>query len=64
MIIDNKRLIMSLIVKGATIDQIASQIHMSKRSVDNYIRKIYGKLGAASKIAAVQKFILSSQYSQ
>jgi two-component system competent response regulator ComA len=57
-------LMMSMMVKGATIEQIAARIHMSKRSVDNYLKKIYIKLGVNSKIGAVEKFIHSKQYSQ
>jgi two-component system competent response regulator ComA len=56
-------LIMSLMVKGSTIEQIADQIHMSRRTVDNYLRKIYEKLGVPSRIAAVEKFIQSKYYS-
>jgi two-component system competent response regulator ComA len=54
--------IMSLIVKGATIEQIADQIHMSRRTVDNYLKRIYEKLGVPSRAAAMQKFIQSKHY--
>jgi two-component system competent response regulator ComA len=56
-------LMMSMMVKGATNEQIAAQIHMSKRSVDNYMKKIYDKLGVNSRIGAVEKFIQSKYYS-
>lgn len=49
--------IMSLIVQGSTNEQIAEVIQMSKRTIDNYIRKIYEKLGVSSRAQAVEKFI-------
>ncbi|WP_068773523.1 response regulator transcription factor [Paenibacillus sp. FJAT-26967] len=49
--------IMNQIVKGATNEQIADEIHMSKRSVDNYVRKIYDKFGVKSRAQAIEKFI-------
>jgi two-component system, NarL family, competent response regulator ComA len=48
--------IMSMIVQGSTNDQIAELVHMSRRTVDNYIRKIYEKLGVKSRAQAVNKF--------
>ena len=53
---------MNYVVKGATQEQIADRIHMSKRSVDNYMKKVYNKLGANSRIEAVEKFIQSKYY--
>lgn len=50
---------MEMLVKGATHEQLAEQIHTSKRTVDNYLRKIYGKLDAKSKVEALEKFIKS-----
>lgn len=55
-------LIMKLIVKGSTLEQIAIQIHTSKRSVDNYQRKIYGKLGVKTRAEAIESFIRSKYY--
>ncbi|WP_323132037.1 helix-turn-helix transcriptional regulator [Paenibacillus silvisoli] len=52
---------MNLLVQGATLEQIASHIHMSKRTVDNYLRKIYNKLGVRTRTEAIQSFI-RSQY--
>ncbi|MDT2236299.1 response regulator transcription factor [Paenibacillus larvae] len=49
--------IMNQIIKGATNEQIAEVIHMSKRSVDNYVRKIYDKFGVKSRAQAIEKFI-------
>ncbi|WP_127582885.1 response regulator transcription factor [Paenibacillus koleovorans] len=54
--------IMSMLVKGETHEQIASQIHISKRSVDNYLKKIYQKLGVQSRIQAIEKFVQSDYY--
>ncbi|SDC06690.1 two-component system, NarL family, competent response regulator ComA [Paenibacillus sp. UNCCL117] len=57
-------LMMNLMVKGATHEQIAARIHMSKRTVDNYLRKIYAKLGVKSRVEALEKFITSKYYTQ
>lgn len=54
--------IMSLLVKGATHEQIAEQIHVSKRSVDNYLKKIYDKLGVSTRLQAIEKFVRSPLY--
>lgn len=56
--------IMTLIVKGDTHEQVAEQIHISKRSVDNYLKKIYEKLGVGSKVQAIEKFIQSKYYTE
>lgn len=58
-----EQFIMNLVVKGATYEQIAEQIHTSKRTVENYLRKIYEKLGARSKVEALEKYIKSPYYS-
>jgi len=49
--------IMLLIVQGSTNEHIAEVIQMSKRTIDNYIRKIYEKLGVKSRSQAIEKFI-------
>lgn len=54
--------IMSLIVSGATHDYIAEQIHASRRSVDNYVRKIYDKFGVKSRVHAIEKFVRSKYH--
>jgi len=54
---EEELLMMNMVVKGATYEQIADRIHTSKRTVDNYLRKIYEKLGAKSKAEALEKFI-------
>lgn len=49
--------IMSLIIEGYTQEKIADTIFTSKRSVDNYMKKIYEKLGASGRMQAAQIFI-------
>ena len=56
--------IMSMLVKGATHEQIAGEIYVSKRSVDNYLKKIYGKLGVKSKVQALEQFVQSKYYTE
>lgn len=60
---EEEKLMMNMIVKGATYEQIADHIHTSKRTVDNYLRKIYEKLGSKSKAEALEKYIKSEYYS-
>ena len=55
--------IMHMIVNGLTHEQVAERIHVSKRSVDNYLRKIYSKLGVRTKIQAIERFVQSKYYS-
>lgn len=55
-------LIMSLMVKGATYEHIAETIHVSKRSIDNYLRKIYDKMGVQNRIQAIERFVQSRFY--
>lgn len=57
MLIEEEVHMLSMLVKGATHEQIAEQIYMSKRTVDNYLRKIYDKLGVKSRTEAMEKFI-------
>ncbi|TMV45894.1 response regulator transcription factor [Paenibacillus mesophilus] len=54
--------ILTLLVKGATHEQIADHIHVSKRSVDNYLKKIYDKFDVTSRIQAIEKFVRSPMY--
>lgn len=60
---EDELLMMNMLVKGATHEQIAERIHFSRRTVDNYLRKIYEKLGAKSRVEAMEKFIKSPYYS-
>ena len=48
--------IMNMITQGMTNEQIAAKIYMSKRTVDNYIRKIYDKMEVKSRPQAIEKF--------
>jgi two-component system, NarL family, competent response regulator ComA len=54
--------IMKLLIKGETLEQIADAIHVSKRSVDNYQKRIYEKLGVKNKVQALEAFINSKYY--
>jgi DNA-binding NarL/FixJ family response regulator len=54
--------IMVMLVRGETHEQIAAHIHISKRSVDNYLKKIYQKLSVQSRIQAIEKFVQSDYY--
>jgi len=47
--------LMSMVAKGWTNRQIANEIFMSTRSVENYLSKIYEKLGVKSRIEAVEQ---------
>lgn len=51
--------ILKLIIKGETLEEIAVRIHVSKRSVDNYLRRAYEKLGARTRSQAIERFIRS-----
>lgn len=62
MLVEEEVHMLSMLVKGATHEQIAEQIYMSKRTVDNYLRKIYDKLGVKSRTEAMEKFIRSKYY--
>jgi two-component system competent response regulator ComA len=54
--------IMTMIVKGSTLEQIAERIHMSKRSVDNYQRKIYDKFNVKGRAQAIEAFVRTKYY--
>lgn len=51
--------IMERIVQGITYDKIAMEISVSRRSIDNYLRKIYVKLGVSTRAQAIEKFALT-----
>jgi two-component system competent response regulator ComA len=59
---EQELLIMSMIVNGSTQEQIAETIFTSKRSVDNYSKRIYEKLGANGRLQAIQIFIENKQF--
>lgn len=50
--------IMERIVQGITYDKIALEIEVSRRSIDNYLRKIYAKLGVSSRAQAIEHYAL------
>jgi len=53
--------IMERIVQGITYDKIALEIEVSRRSIDNYLRKIYVKLNVSTRAQAIEKFALISR---
>lgn len=59
---DEEVLLMTLVIKGDTYEKIAEQMYISKRSVDNYLRRIYEKLGVQTRAQAIEKFVQSPQY--
>jgi two-component system competent response regulator ComA len=56
---EDEVLMMTRVVEGFTNEQIGDEIHMSKRSVDNYLRRIYEKFGVKSRSQAIEKFVQS-----
>ncbi|WP_379133033.1 response regulator transcription factor [Paenibacillus sp. sgz500958] len=53
--------IMDRIVQGITYDKIAQEIEVSRRSIDNYLRKIYVKLNVTTRAQAIEKYALFSR---
>ncbi|MCJ8013372.1 response regulator transcription factor [Paenibacillus sp. KQZ6P-2] len=58
---DTEIFIMERIVQGITYDKIATEIAVSRRSIDNYLRKIYVKLGVSTRAQAIEKFALTAR---
>ncbi|AHV96581.1 LuxR C-terminal-related transcriptional regulator [Paenibacillus sabinae] len=56
-----ERFIMERIVQGITYDKIAAEIEVSRRSIDNYLRKIYVKLEVSTRAQAIEKYALYSR---
>ncbi|CAM2973589.1 response regulator transcription factor [Paenibacillus sediminis] len=50
--------VMDRIVQGVTYDKIAAELQVSRRSIDNYLRKIYVKLAVTSRAQAIEKYTL------
>ncbi|MNC77197.1 Transcriptional regulatory protein DevR (DosR) [compost metagenome] len=50
--------IMNMLLKGATYDQIADNIHMSRRTVDNYMKRIFEKMGVKNRLEAIEAFLV------
>jgi len=61
---DEECRLMAMIVKGETYERIAEQMFISKRSVDNYLRRIYDKMGVQTRIQAIERFLKSRQYAE
>ncbi|QCT03840.1 two component transcriptional regulator, LuxR family [Paenibacillus algicola] len=55
---ETETFIMERIVQGITYDKIAVEIEVSRRSIDNYLRKIYVKLGVNTRAQAIEKYAL------
>lgn len=56
--------IMRMLIGGATYDQIADAIHMSRRTVDNYMKRIFEKMGVKTRIEAIEAFLVDKKYSE
>lgn len=54
--------IMDLILKGCTLNKIAEQVFLSKRSVDNYQKRIFQKMGVGNRTQAIELFMRSRYY--
>jgi two-component system competent response regulator ComA len=52
--------IMKMVLEDKTREEIASYISVSKRSIDNYLRLIYKKLGCSNRMEAVGIFARSN----
>lgn len=55
---ETETFIMERIVQGITYDKIALELEVSRRSIDNYLRKIYVKLGVNTRAQAIEKYAL------
>jgi len=49
--------LMGMIMQGVTQDDISRRLYISKRSIDNHLRKIYDKLGVTNRLQAIDKCI-------
>ncbi|MGF6356081.1 NarL family two-component system response regulator YdfI [Paenibacillus sp. 4624] len=61
---ETETFIMERIVQGVTYDKIASEINVSRRSIDNYLRKIYVKLEVSSRAQAIERYALHARQSK
>ncbi|MGG1878063.1 response regulator transcription factor [Paenibacillus cisolokensis] len=61
---ETEAFIMERIVQGITYDKIASEIQVSRRSIDNYLRKIYVKLGVSTRAQAIEKYALYTRHNR
>jgi DNA-binding NarL/FixJ family response regulator len=51
--------VLQLVARGATVEDIASELGLSHHTVRNHIRNITGKLGVHSKLEAVARGLQS-----
>jgi DNA-binding NarL/FixJ family response regulator len=49
--------IMSLIAGGLTNGEIAAQLFLAEKTVKNHVNRIYSKLGAGSRDAAITQWL-------
>jgi len=54
--------ILTMLVSGHTHEKMAETMFMSRRTFENYLRKIYDKLGARTKTEAIEKFLQSDKF--
>ncbi|MNC06338.1 Virulence factors putative positive transcription regulator BvgA [compost metagenome] len=54
--------IMNLILSGYTLVQIAEAMSYSKRSIDNYLHRLYKKMGVTSRTQALELFVRTKYY--
>jgi DNA-binding CsgD family transcriptional regulator len=50
---DREREILGLLARGASNLEIADALHLSTNTVRNHLARIYGRLGARSRLEAV-----------
>jgi DNA-binding NarL/FixJ family response regulator len=48
--------IMTLIAEGHSNGEIAAQLVLAEKTVKNHVNRIYGKLGAQSRAAAISQW--------
>lgn len=48
--------IMSLIAEGHSNGEIAAQLVLAEKTVKNHVNRIYGKIGAESRAAAILRW--------
>ncbi|MNP81897.1 putative transcriptional regulatory protein NarL [compost metagenome] len=53
---------MNLVIRGKTIENIARGLFVSKRTVDNYQKRIYQKMGVSNRTEAIELFMRSRHY--
>jgi DNA-binding NarL/FixJ family response regulator len=49
--------IMSMIAGGHTNGQIAAHLFLAEKTVKNHVRRIYSKMGVASRPAAIEHWL-------